>query len=169
MITGPPHATLASELEFFNRRWKAEYPAFIRVMEALPADALAYRPHPRSRSAAELLQVLVQEALAASILLDAAEFYWREVAAVVDLDAAIDAYRRHHAALTHRFATMEAATWSRPARFYENGHIAIEAATGEIVWLLFFDAIHHRGQLSTYIRPMGGKVPSIYGPSGDES
>jgi uncharacterized damage-inducible protein DinB len=30
-------------------------------------------------------------------------------------------------------------------------------------------SIHHRGQLSSYIRPMGGKVPSIYGPSGDEN
>ena len=30
------------------------------------------------------------------------------------------------------------------------------------------DSIHHRGQLSVYIRPAGGKVPSIYGPSGDE-
>ena len=29
--------------------------------------------------------------------------------------------------------------------------------------------IHHRGQLSAYIRPMGGKVPSIYGPSADDS
>ena len=28
-------------------------------------------------------------------------------------------------------------------------------------------SIHHRGQLSSYLRPMGGKVPSIYGPSGD--
>ena len=28
--------------------------------------------------------------------------------------------------------------------------------------------IHHRGQLGAYIRPMGGKVPSIYGPSGDD-
>jgi uncharacterized damage-inducible protein DinB len=27
--------------------------------------------------------------------------------------------------------------------------------------------IHHRGQLSAYLRPMGAKVPSIYGPSGD--
>jgi len=26
---------------------------------------------------------------------------------------------------------------------------------------------HHRGQLSTYLRPMGAKVPSIYGPSAD--
>jgi len=28
-------------------------------------------------------------------------------------------------------------------------------------------SVHHRGQLSTYLRPMGGKVPGIYGPSGD--
>ena len=29
--------------------------------------------------------------------------------------------------------------------------------------------IHHRGQLSVYLRLTGAKVPSIYGPSGDES
>jgi uncharacterized damage-inducible protein DinB len=29
-------------------------------------------------------------------------------------------------------------------------------------------SIHHRGQLSAYLRPMGGKVPSIYGPSADD-
>ena len=42
----------------------------------------------------------------------------------------------------------------------------MEQPAGEFVWMLFFDAIHHRGQLSAYLRPMGGKVPSIYGPSG---
>ncbi len=29
-------------------------------------------------------------------------------------------------------------------------------------------SIHHRGELATYLRPMGSKVPSIYGPSADE-
>ena len=38
---------------------------------------------------------------------------------------------------------------------------------GGVVWIALFDAVHHRGQLSTYIRPMGGTVPSIYGPSAD--
>lgn len=28
-------------------------------------------------------------------------------------------------------------------------------------------SVHHRGQLSTYLRPMGGTVPSIYGPTAD--
>ncbi len=43
-----------------------------------------------------------------------------------------------------------------------------ERLLGEIMWLYHFDLIHHRGQLSTYLRPMGAKVPSIYGKSGDE-
>jgi uncharacterized damage-inducible protein DinB len=35
-------------------------------------------------------------------------------------------------------------------------------------WGFLLDIIHHRGQLSTYLRPMGAKVPQIYGPSADE-
>jgi uncharacterized damage-inducible protein DinB len=39
-----------------------------------------------------------------------------------------------------------------------------------VVYLSFLirHSVHHRGQLSTYLRPMGGKVPSIYGGSADE-
>jgi uncharacterized damage-inducible protein DinB len=46
-------------------------------------------------------------------------------------------------------------------------YVAWEGAAGEIMWGFLFDKIHHRGQLSTYLRPMGGKVPAIYGPSAD--
>jgi uncharacterized damage-inducible protein DinB len=35
-------------------------------------------------------------------------------------------------------------------------------------WGFFFDMIHHRGQLSTYLRPMGSTGPPIYGPTADE-
>jgi uncharacterized damage-inducible protein DinB len=34
--------------------------------------------------------------------------------------------------------------------------------------MMLFDQIHHRGQLSVYVRMAGGKVPSIYGPSADD-
>ncbi len=33
--------------------------------------------------------------------------------------------------------------------------------------LMLRHSVHHRGQLSAYLRPMGAKVPGIYGPSGD--
>src|SRR5690606_6853925 len=52
-----------------------------------------------------------------------------------------------------------AAGWAPEAKSGKKGHMA---------WDFLFDAIHHRGQLSTFLRGMGAKVPSIYGPSADE-
>jgi uncharacterized damage-inducible protein DinB len=43
-----------------------------------------------------------------------------------------------------------------------------EMSRAQIAWFLLHDQIHHRGQLTVYLRLAGGKVPSIYGPSGDE-
>ena len=39
-----------------------------------------------------------------------------------------------------------------------------------VFYLAFLNnhSIHHRGALATYLRPMGAKVPSIYGGSADE-
>jgi uncharacterized damage-inducible protein DinB len=38
----------------------------------------------------------------------------------------------------------------------------------QVLWMILMDQIHHRGQFSVYLRMVGGKVPSIYGPSADE-
>lgn len=38
----------------------------------------------------------------------------------------------------------------------------------DVLWLSLMDQVHHRGQLSVYLRMSGAKVPSIYGPSADE-
>ena len=40
--------------------------------------------------------------------------------------------------------------------------------TGSMLWMMLSDTIHHRGQLSVYLRIASGKAPSIYGPSADE-
>jgi uncharacterized damage-inducible protein DinB len=45
----------------------------------------------------------------------------------------------------------------------------IQAPAAGIITFALGHSIHHRGQLSAYLRPMGGKVPSIYGPSADEN
>jgi uncharacterized damage-inducible protein DinB len=39
----------------------------------------------------------------------------------------------------------------------------------DALWAGQFDLIHHRGQFSVYLRMSGAKVPSIYGPTADES
>ena len=64
-------------------------------------------------------------------------------------------------------SSMTEADWKAPAKMIADGSTEWETTRGGMAWSLLFDLIHHRGQLSVYIRPMGGKVPSIYGPSGD--
>ena len=39
----------------------------------------------------------------------------------------------------------------------------------DVLWWLLMDSVHHRGQMSVYLRLADAKVPSIYGPSADES
>src|SRR5205809_8080931 len=51
--------TQLSNRDFFIRRWSVEYPAFVDVFKALPPDRLDYRPHAGSRSAGELVALLV--------------------------------------------------------------------------------------------------------------
>lgn len=50
-----------------------------------------------------------------------------------------------------------------------DGVLLFEETYGGMLWGSLLDMIHHRGQLSVYIRPMGGRVPSIYGPSADDA
>ncbi len=48
-------------------------------------------------------------------------------------------------------------------------HGFLQSPAAGFVTFALGHSIHHRGQLSAYLRPMGGKVPSIYGPSADEN
>jgi uncharacterized damage-inducible protein DinB len=80
----------------------------------------------------------------------------------------IAAYEKNAAALKARLATVDDAKWDSPVRLKMDGKVMWEASLGDMLFGFLFDAVHHRGQLSSYLRPMGSKVPSIYGPSADD-
>jgi uncharacterized damage-inducible protein DinB len=155
-----------TDREFFLARRTAELPAFVNVLKALPADKLDYKPHPNSPSAQQLVWTLALELKSAFEACDRGETSFPADPAP-DLAAMIAAFEKNYDQLTDRVARMDEAAWSKPARLSSRGKVVMEQPAGEFAWMLFFDAIHHRGQLAAYIRPMGGKVPSIYGPSAD--
>ncbi len=157
-----------STREFFVERIKAEAPATLKVIRALPGKKHDHRPHARSRSAADLAWLLADGMRAAAQLADKHSVEWAETTGNTDLAAAADAYEQAQKALLKRLAKVDDKAWKREAQFLMGGQVGWKAPLGEMLWGLLFDAIHHRGQLSTYIRPMGGKVPAIYGPSGDD-
>jgi uncharacterized damage-inducible protein DinB len=154
--------------EFFAHQFKAEAGAFERVMGAAPADKLSWRPHERSRSAQELIGHLIGHEQDLDELMTSGSINHRMQVPFADPGDAVAQYRQAHGAVASKLAACSDADWSAPGKFVVEGHVVMEAPRSDLAWMLFFDSIHHRGQLSTYLRPMGGKVPSIYGPSADD-
>jgi len=154
--------------EFLVETFKAEKPKFVRVLKAVPADKMDYRPHPRSSSAADLVWLLASELKDACTLIDNGKIDFVQVPPPAKLQDSIDAYEKNSSAFEQRLGKLSDGAWEKKAGFFMGGNPVWEAPLGEMMWGFLFDAIHHRGQLSTYLRPMGGKVPSIYGPSADD-
>ena len=51
---------------------------------------------------------------------------------------------------------------------FQGNFYGMNISLGDALWFELFDHIHHRGQLSVYVRLAGAKLPSIYGPTADE-
>lgn len=152
--------------EFYLERRRVEVPLFLNVLKALPADTLSYKPHERSPSAEQVVWTMAKELKSC---LDAATLYKAEWSneGPRPFEEMLDLFEQWSNELTERVEEMDDASWNRVAQFYYNGKVVSEQPVGQFLWFILFDAIHHRGQLSAYLRPMGGKVPSIYGPSAD--
>jgi len=153
--------------EFLHARLQAEHRAFTRVLEALPADRLDYKPHERCPDARSLVFTVAAEMACCVDLARKGRYDW-ETTPPPPLPEMIALFERSHRELVERVGAMDDAAWERPVQLYFGGQLALEKPLGEFVWFILFDIIHHRGQLSAYLRPMGGKVPAIYGPSADD-
>lgn len=154
--------------DYFVQCFKGEKPKFIKVLKAIPGDKASYTPHPRSMTAADIAALLAGELHDACEIFDKGELNFAPPKTPANVAESVAAYERNADALEARVAKADDAMWERNSKFLMDGKVAWEAPLGDMLWGFLFDAIHHRGQLSTYLRPMGAKVPSIYGPSADD-
>jgi len=152
--------------EFYLERRRAEVPVFLSVLRALPKEALGYKPHERSPSAEQVVWTLTCELRSCLDVVIENRGEWKELPPP-PFEEMLEMFERWSNELTDRVSKMDDAAWERVAQFYYGGKMVSEQPVGTFLWFILFDAIHHRGQLSAYLRPMGGKVPSIYGPSAD--
>jgi uncharacterized damage-inducible protein DinB len=158
-----------STLEFCIARRKAEHGAFVRVLKAVPAGKLDYRPDPKARSAGELAFMLATEEAALLPLLETGVVDWKDVKHPKSVDEIVSLFEKSAKAVDDRLTKLDAGAWQKKAQFKMGGQVVWEDTLANMMWGFHVDAIHHRGQLSVYLRPMGSKVPSIYGPSADDS
>lgn len=153
--------------QFLAETLAGERDRFRNVMAAVPADGLDYRPHPKSRTARELVGHLIGHVQDLVELLDDGVINHRMQVPFDDVAHAMALVDESYAGLLERMQQVGDEAWAKPADFLAGGQKIMTAPAQALAWMLFLDAVHHRGQLSTYLRPMGAKVPNIYGPSAD--
>ena len=158
-----------TEREFFIRQWAEEIPRTLGVIQALPDSKLDYRPHEKSRTARSLVGHMMGHVEELNELATATgALHHRMEMPFTGIGDAVEQMKKSSAAAQSRLPGVSESTWAtKNNKFMVGEHVAFEAPVGATAWILLLDLIHHRGQLSSYIRPMGGKVPGIYGPSGD--
>lgn len=155
--------------KFFEQTISNELPRFERVFAAIPDDPKDLRAHPKNKNAKELVETLAYESMIIPTIFETGEFdfelsYPKDPKTVSEM-AGI--FKKNFEKAKKMAMEMSEEEWDTPGKFLTGSKVEWEAPKGILVWDIIFDAIHHRGQLSTHIRPQGGKVPAIYGPSGD--
>ncbi len=135
------------------------------VIAAVPEFGRDYRHEPRARSAFDLAwhiassQVMILESVAAGGF----DFQRPKPAPPAAIREIVLWYAEHGAAALTRVRSLSAEALLKPLAFRNN----ITLPAYQFLLLGNDHAIHHRGQLSTYLRPLGARVPAIYGESAD--
>lgn len=151
--------------EFFLKTLEEEAPKFRVAIDALPEDKQTHKVHERSREAGNIAAQLALQ--------------WKAISGIIT--AGMPAFNPHEmenltkADMLSKFDEGMAQLQKDVASASEEDWENTEASMGSewkdkkyrMSWGFLFDAIHHRGQLSTFLRAMGAKVPSIYGPTAD--
>jgi uncharacterized damage-inducible protein DinB len=152
--------------EVYLPQIRGEHKATRRVIEAIPADQCDYKPDPRSMSAMELAKHIASAEVffMSGIARGAFDRADGAIPESVKTPAELLAwYDENFAGAVDRLAAVQPDDLAKDITFA----IFTRPAVG-LAGMSMSHSIHHRGQLSAYLRPMGAKVPRIYGGSADE-
>lgn len=144
-----------------------EAPTTRKVIAAVPADQGGYAPHPTSMSALELAWHIASSEVWFLKGVAAGNFPMEENKRPESVQTSADVVAWYDANFG---PALEAAKNISPELAAREVDFFGVMKLPNVVYLGFMvkHSVHHRGQLSAYLRPMGAKVPGIYGGSADE-
>ena len=138
-----------------------EMAATRRVLSALPTDTANYKPSEKCMSGLELAgHIAASEVFFLSGVING-KFEW----APPEFKTPAEALAYYEQNVPGLIAAAHALSGAKLTETLTVGPMSLPGL--DFLALNLKHSVHHRGQLSAYLRPMGSKVPSIYGPSGD--
>lgn len=145
-----------------------------KMLERIPDDKFAWKPHEKSMSMGRLATHLAEIPEWSKIIINddsfdmsSADFEPREVSSKKELlelfDKNVEAFKDVLGGQTDEHLFMN---W----KLKEGDHVAVDMPrVGCLRGFILSHIIHHRGQLSVYLRENDVPLPAIYGPSADEN
>jgi uncharacterized damage-inducible protein DinB len=151
--------------QFLIPRLEDEAKATARILAAVPDDQADYKPHEKNMSAGELVghiafvEIFFLEGIINGLFVDPDDSAMPKMkpSEVVAL------YNQKIPQLLEQLKTLTGEQLAKQIQFY-----MFDLPAAAYLNFAQVHSIHHRGQLSVYLRPMGVKVPAIYGGSADE-
>ncbi len=147
-----------------------------KAVEAVPEDKGDWKPHDKAMPFGRLTSLVAMMPSWITMMIDKDEF---DVAPATpqasQFSQPLTTRAERSKAVEDGFAGARAALEKttddhlmKPWRLKARGNVVAEAPRHVMMRDALMHLAHHRGQLTTYIRAVGGKVPSIYGPTADE-
>jgi uncharacterized damage-inducible protein DinB len=146
----------------FTRFWENESKTTRNVIARIP-EGSDYRPDPKSRTASEIAWQIACEEKMLIEALETGKAAWEPTPAPPTIKELRDIYGKQSAHIVQRLKALPVERWDGTLEFFGG-----QRPASPMAWSFLFDIVHHRGQITTYLRPMGSTVPQIYGPSADE-
>ena len=138
-----------------------------KVLAAVPADQGDYAPHPKCTKALDLAWHIASSELWFLEGVIYGEFKFEERPRPESIKTGADVaawYENEFAPNIKHVEALSGEHLANPVTFVPG----MEEPLVQYLSFAIRHSVHHRGQLSAYLRPMGAKVPSIYGGSADE-
>jgi len=156
--------------ELFIHQVNDEYKRTLNAINSLPdnLDRLDYKPHPKARSARQLVEHLLPHI--ASMATAVKSKVIQESPVSFASKAEMAAYlKKHTDDLTSNLSAIDDNTFENAnVDFIINPVTKYTMPMVHMFYMFLFDVIHHRGQLSTHYRAMEARNPNIYGPSAED-
>jgi uncharacterized damage-inducible protein DinB len=161
--------------EWFLAELESEAGKSRRVLEQMPTGKREWKPHERSMELGYLSDLVanIMSWVGMAITLneldiapkDGPKYKPAPLNTTAEFVAALDkAVAQAREALQKTSDAHLETTW----RLLAGGQVALEQPRHQVIRDTFLHSAHHRGQMTVYLRLLGSKVPSVYGPTADD-
>ncbi len=149
---------------------EAEYTASKKCLERIPESLYEYKPHPRSMGMGYLALLVAEIPLWITFMIEKGEvdfatyarYEWKTTQDLVDH------FEECFQGAVKALKGVTAEDLERPFYLKNDGQVIFEIPQKDNLTMTINHWVHHRGQLTVYMRLNDIPVPSVYGPSADE-